>query len=132
MFRRVFRCVRIRPRWAHVHSGKDLPNDPSRGADLRLWKTRFNGDTGLIGKTVLLNPSHTWSWACCLKIISPIRCAIFIWRISSIRTDQSGTHAIGRRTFETRRDPGIGHSELKVIAEQFRARYPDFVDKSEP
>jgi predicted permease len=112
---------------------EDLPNGPKVAVlTYGLWKTRFNGDTGLIGKTVLLNSEPYVVLGVLPENYQPDPvCDLYLAHQLDPNSTNQGHMLLVAGRLKPGATPESATAELKVIAEQFRARYPDFVDKSE-
>jgi len=112
---------------------EDLPNGPKTAVlTHQLWKNRFGGDTNLIGKSVLLSgESYTVVGVLPAAFQPDPPADVFI----PLQADPNSINQGHYLLCAGRLKPGVSveaaKAQMKVVAEQFRAAYPDVMDKTE-
>lgn len=112
---------------------EDLPNGPKTAVlTHQLWKNRFGGDTNLIGKSVLLSgESYTVVGVLPAAFQPDPPADVFI----PLQADPNSINQGHYLLCAGRLKPGLSveaaKAQMKVVAEQFRAAYPDVMDKTE-
>jgi putative ABC transport system permease protein len=112
---------------------EDLPNAGKYAVlTFNVWKNRLGADRDIGGKTILLNSEPYIVTGVLPEWFQPDPPTDLYLpqQFNPNSTNQGHIYFVAGRLA-----PGATHqsaeAELRVIAEQFRSRYPDFVDKSE-
>jgi len=112
---------------------EDLPKGPKVAVlTYGLWKTRFNGDPSLVGRTILLGGERFVVLGVLPESYQPDPvCDLYLPHQLDPNSTNQGHMLLVAGRLKPGATPESATAELKVTLEQFRAQYPDFVDKSE-
>ncbi len=129
-----FRLFQVNPVLGRTFThDEDAPNGPKAAVISNgLWKRRFGGDPGLLGRAILLNGEpYTVVGIMGAGYESDPKADVF----TAIQPDPNSTNQGHYLFVGARMKPGMTltqvNAEMKLVGERFRRQYPQWMDKTE-
>jgi putative ABC transport system permease protein len=114
--------------------GEDLPGAPAAAVlSYSMWQSRLGGDRNIIGQTILLNKRPFTVVGVMPKGFESQPAGLDLW--TALQADPHSTNQGHYLAVAARLKPDVSieqaQAEMKVVGEQFRRAYPEWMDKSE-